>query len=194
MDGCLLVCLPHQPPSSAICSGDCCAHVSPNIPPGSHQAPTILRQNSYSKRLKKSSVQGSAPSQGYVDGGGEGKWACVSLRLRENFLLLIREYSIAGQGHPLNEPYHLKHFLLQGNQFKQSAELAMLKFDQRGMLAPKAFWAIKSVMWLRALGSGVPSFLVNHRDVSLSPLLHLVSNPPAHRRVPPVSLPSRALV
>lgn len=70
----------------------------------------------------------------------------VSLHLRENFLLLIKKYSSTGQGHPLNEPYHVKRFFLRGNQFRQSAELAALKFNKKGMLAPKALWAIKSVM------------------------------------------------
>lgn len=61
--------------------------------------------------------------------------------------LIDQKYSSTGQGHPLAEPYHLKHFLLQGNQFRPNAELAAaLKFSQRGMLAPEALWAIKSVM------------------------------------------------
>lgn len=54
---------------------------------------------------------------------GQDKRRLSELAL-ENFLLLITDYSSTGQGHPLNEPYHLRHFLLQGNQFKQSAEPA----------------------------------------------------------------------
>lgn len=160
MDGRLLVCLPHQPPSSAICSGGCCAHVSPEHLPRQPPGPCHSQTKLFFQEVEGGFCPGSVPSRGCVGGGGPGGgWACGSLRLRENFLLLIREYSSAGQGHPLNEPYHLKHFLLQGNQFKQSAELATLKFDQRGMLAPKALRAIKSVMWLRPLGSSVPAFL-----------------------------------
>lgn len=74
--------------------------------------------------------------------------------IKREFPSINRKYSSTGQAHPLNEPYHLKHFLLQGNQFRPSAELAAaLKFNQRGMLAPKALRAIKSVMQQRPLGS-----------------------------------------
>lgn len=79
---------------------------------------------------------------------GTGKQGVyVSLYIKREFPSVDQKYSSAGQGHPLAEPYHLKHFLLQGNQFRPNAELAAaLKFSQRGMLAPEALWAIKSVM------------------------------------------------
>ena len=75
------------------------------------------------------------------------KGVYVSLYIKREFPSVDQKYSSTGQGHPLEEPYHLKHFLLQGNQFRPNAELAAtLKFSQRGMLAPKALWTIKSVM------------------------------------------------
>lgn len=62
----------------------------------------------------------------------------MHLPLRENFLLSIKKkYSSTGQGHPLNEPYHVKHFLLQGNQFRQSTELAV-EIQQEGHVGPQS--------------------------------------------------------
>lgn len=85
---------------------------------------------------------------------------CASLCIKREFPSIDQKSSSIGQGHPLKEPYHLKHFLLQGNQFRPNAELAaVLKFTQRGVLAPEAFWAIKSVMAQRPLGSWLPSLL-----------------------------------
>lgn len=42
--------------------------------------------------------------------------------------------------------------LLRGKPYRRSAELAKLKSSKRGMLAPIASWAIKSLMWQRPLG------------------------------------------
>lgn len=72
--------------------------------------------------------------------------------MRENFLLLIKKASSTGQADPLHEPHRLEHFLLRGRSYRHSAELAKLKFSKRGMLAPIAAWAIKSLMWQRPLG------------------------------------------
>lgn len=92
--------------------------------------------------------------------GKKKKGVCAGLYIKREFPSIDQKFSSIGQGHPLNEPYHLKHFLLQGNQFRPNAELAaVLKLNQRGMLAPKAFWAMKSVMAQRPLGSWLPSLL-----------------------------------
>lgn len=56
----------------------------------------------------------------------------------------------------MQEPYRLEHFLLRGKACRQGAEIAKLEFSKRGMLAPTASWAIKSVMWQRPLGSCLP--------------------------------------
>lgn len=79
-------------------------------------------------------------------------YLCESAYL-ENFLLSIKKYSSTEQDILLNKPYRLKHFLLKGNPFRRSAETTELKFIKRGMLAPKALWAIKSIMWQRPLDS-----------------------------------------
>lgn len=56
----------------------------------------------------------------------------------------------------MQEPYRLEHFLLRGKACGHGAEIAKLEFIKRGMLAPTASWAIKSVMWQRPLGSCLP--------------------------------------
>lgn len=106
--------------------------------------------------VKDVAYPGFSSKQGCASGKlGRGsaylQCASESAYLRENFLL-IKKYFSAERGHPLHEPYRLKHFLLRGNPYRPSAELAKLKFNKRGMLAPKVSWTIKSVMGQRPLG------------------------------------------
>lgn len=63
----------------------------------------------------------------------------------------------------MQEPYRLEHFLLRGKACRHGAEIAKLEFIKRGMLAPTASWAIKSVMWQGPLGSCLP---VNCQDAT----------------------------
>lgn len=72
--------------------------------------------------------------------------------MRENFLLLITKASRTDQGPPLHEPSRLARFLLRGKPYRRSTELAKLESSKRGMSAPVASWAIKSLMWQRPLG------------------------------------------
>lgn len=85
MDGWLPGCLPPSglPPLPSAVVGVVPTWAQ-NMSPCSCQAPAVLRQNFSSGRLKKSPVQGSVPSRGYV-GAIRQKGVHVSLRLRISF-------------------------------------------------------------------------------------------------------------
>ena len=66
----------------------------------------------------------------------------------------------------------------------------MLKFTQRGVLAPEAFWAMQSVMAQRPLGSWHAFLPLLIRGVPHCHPLHSASCPPARRHVLLALLPS----